>query len=278
MAPSARGRGSGRGAGSKRVWAATIIQPPQDPKLNSWTLRDDHSDTLSDDSTQPPDRVLDTCFDNPIVVENPHVVPIVAENPHVVPNRNDNVVNVGSVHVPLVVPPKKRGRGPAKCTEFDKLRKHGKIPLKINDGDVPEAEKDELIDRVRVDFIFDWDLKNHQKTVWKQLRKRFNAFHHQLHKKSLEYATHEEALANRCSLVEPLVWVKLCGRWGSEAFKKVSMQNIENRKKLKTNHTTGRKSFVRILEEKGPGTENLVEFYKEVRWSKKKGEFVTSTT
>ena len=76
----------------------------------------------------------------------------------------------------------KRGRGPAKCTEFDKLRRHGKIPLRINDGetapccenasffttrvtwilkhhadmsfarwtDVPKSVKDELIDRVRV--------------------------------------------------------------------------------------------------------------------------------
>ena len=77
---------------------------------------------------------------------------------------------------------KRRGRGPAKCTEFEKIRKYGKVLLKINTGetapccsnanmftirvtwivkhhcdmsyarwsDVPQAHKDELIDRVRV--------------------------------------------------------------------------------------------------------------------------------
>ncbi|XP_042942882.1 uncharacterized protein LOC122277064 [Carya illinoinensis] len=77
---------------------------------------------------------------------------------------------------------RRRRRGPAKCTEFEKLRKHGKVLLKINNGetapccsnanmfttrltwivkhhcdmsyprwsDVPQAHKDELIDRVRV--------------------------------------------------------------------------------------------------------------------------------
>ncbi|XP_042958045.1 uncharacterized protein LOC122293555 [Carya illinoinensis] len=176
----------------------------------------------------------------------------------------------------------RRGRGPAKCIEFDKQRKHGKIPLKINDGqtapccenatmfttrvtwilkhhadmsyprwtDVPMVEKEELMDRVRADFILDWEKDNHRKTVWKQLRRRFNAFHHELHKKYLSYDSHEEALASAPGMVGPLVWAKLCGRWGSEAFKKMSKQNKENRSKLKINHTAGRKSFVRVLEEK----------------------------
>ncbi|XP_042950995.1 uncharacterized protein LOC122282961 isoform X2 [Carya illinoinensis] len=176
----------------------------------------------------------------------------------------------------------KRRRGPAKCTEFKKLRKHGKVFLKINDGetapccenasmfttrvkqivrqhcdmsytrwtDVPQAQKDKLIDCVRGDFVLDWDLENHRLTVLKQLRKRFNAFHHELHKKYLSYGSHEEALASGSSMVDPAIWVKLCGRWGSDDFKKISRQNRENRKRLTINHTAGRKSFVRILEEK----------------------------
>ncbi|XP_040997679.1 uncharacterized protein LOC121243625 [Juglans microcarpa x Juglans regia] len=144
--------------------------------------------------------------------------------------------------------------------------------------DVPAAEKDGLMERVRANFILDWDLANHRQTVWKQLRKRFNAFHHQLHKKYLSYGSHEEALAGGTELVSNLVWVKLCGRWESEAFKKMSKQNKENRNKLKTNHTAGRKSFVRVMEEKHSTTANLVEFYKEVRWSRSKDKFVTSTT
>ncbi|KAF5447812.1 hypothetical protein F2P56_033333 [Juglans regia] len=231
---------------------------------------------------------------------------------------------------------RKHGRGPAKCTEFLKLRKHGKVHLKINDGktapccenasmfttrvtwivkhhcemsyakwtDVPQAQKDELIDCVRGDFVLDWELENHRLTVLKQLRKRFNAFHHELHKKYLSYGSHEEALAFGTSMVDSLVWIKLCERWGSDAFKKISSQNRENRKRLNINHTVGRKSFVRILEEKrrnllvisicGVHWEemymlthlqrkratkmNLVEFYKETRWSKKNGKFVTSAT
>ncbi|KAF5447811.1 hypothetical protein F2P56_033333 [Juglans regia] len=205
---------------------------------------------------------------------------------------------------------RKHGRGPAKCTEFLKLRKHGKVHLKINDGktapccenasmfttrvtwivkhhcemsyakwtDVPQAQKDELIDCVRGDFVLDWELENHRLTVLKQLRKRFNAFHHELHKKYLSYGSHEEALAFGTSMVDSLVWIKLCERWGSDAFKKISSQNRENRKRLNINHTVGRKSFVRILEEKRATKMNLVEFYKETRWSKKNGKFVTSAT
>ncbi|XP_040998229.1 uncharacterized protein LOC121244254 [Juglans microcarpa x Juglans regia] len=130
---------------------------------------------------------------------------------------------------------------------------------------------------VRADFILDWDLANHRQTVWKQLHKLFNAFHHKLHKKYLSYGSHEEALAGRTELVSNLVWVKLCGRWGSEAFKKMSKQNKENRNKLKTNYTAGKKSFVRVMKKRST-TANLVEFYKEVRWYRSKDKFVTSTT
>ncbi|XP_035545549.1 uncharacterized protein LOC118348288 [Juglans regia] len=144
--------------------------------------------------------------------------------------------------------------------------------------DVPQAQKDELIERVRGDFVLDWDMANHRLAVLKQLRKRFNAFHHELHKKYLSYKTHEEALSSGGSMVDPIVWDKLCARWGSEDFKKMSRQNQENRKKLTNNHTAGRKSFVRILEEKRATNATLVEFYKETHWSKKNDKFVTPAT
>ena len=69
------------------------------------------------------------------------------------------------------------------------------------------------------DFVLDWDRENHRLAVRKQLRKRFNAFHHELHKKYESYGSHEEALAAGSSMVELQVWVKLCERWGSEEFK-----------------------------------------------------------
>ncbi|XP_042974305.1 uncharacterized protein LOC122305925 [Carya illinoinensis] len=204
----------------------------------------------------------------------------------------------------------KRKRGPAKCIAFEMLRRQGKVLLKINDSetssccanssmftarltqivkqhcdmsyarwtDVPQAQKDELVDRVRADFVLDWDQENHRLTVLKQLRKRFNAFHHQLHKKYESFESHEEALATGCSMVDLNVWVTLCRRWGSDEFKKMARQNRENRKALYVNHTTGRKSFVRILEEKRTANADLVEFYKETHWSKKTGKFVTEAT
>ncbi|KAF5447889.1 hypothetical protein F2P56_033406 [Juglans regia] len=145
-------------------------------------------------------------------------------------------------------------------------------------SDVPPAIKEELIDRVRSDFVLDWDRENDRLTVRKALRKRFNSFHHDLHKIYESYGSHAEALADGTSLVDPIVWVKLCERWGSDAFKKISAQNRENRKKQAINHTSGRKSFVRLLEQKRNENGNLVDFYKETRWSKKKNAFVTDAT
>ncbi|XP_035541712.1 uncharacterized protein LOC118344701 [Juglans regia] len=145
-------------------------------------------------------------------------------------------------------------------------------------SDVPPAIKEELIDRVCSDFVLDWDRENHRLTVTKALRKCFNSFHHDLHKIYESYGSHVEALANGTSLVDPIVWVKLCERWGSDAFKKISAQNRENRDKQAINHTSGRKSFIRLLEQNRNENENLVDFYKETRWSKKKNAFVTDAT
>ncbi|KAF5465272.1 hypothetical protein F2P56_015294 [Juglans regia] len=110
--------------------------------------------------------------------------------------------------------------------------------------DVPTNEKDELVARVQVDFILDWTKKNHRLTVMKTFRKRFNAIRYELHKIYKTFENAEEALANRPSWVNPNVWVKLCGRWSSEEFKSDT-------------------------------DSHLVDFFKDVRWSKKKGKFVT---
>ncbi|XP_042978654.1 uncharacterized protein LOC122309295 [Carya illinoinensis] len=128
------------------------------------------------------------------------------------------------------------------------------------------------------DFVLDWDRENHRLAVRKQLRKRFNAFHHELHKKYESYGSHEEALDAGSMMVGLEVWAKLCERWGTEEFKKIARQNRENRKAQIINHTAGRKSFVRLMEEKRATSANLVEFYKESHWSKKNGKFVTAAT
>ncbi|KAF5465271.1 hypothetical protein F2P56_015293 [Juglans regia] len=141
--------------------------------------------------------------------------------------------------------------------------------------DVPTNEKDELVARVQVDFILDWTKKNHRLTVMKTFRKRFNAIRYELHKIYKTFENAEEALANRPSWVNPNVWVKLCGRWSSEEFKRLSEQNKCNREKQKMNHTVGRTSFLRLMELRSDTDSHLVDFFKDVRWSKKKGKFVT---
>ncbi|XP_018825984.1 uncharacterized protein LOC108994984 isoform X3 [Juglans regia] len=229
--------------------------PTPQSQLCRWT-RMVEQNSSSDDSTQPPDMVLGTEF------------PEISNDPN---TRLENNVN----------PPMRRCRGPAGCTEFMKLRKHDLIPLQINDGeraascsnavffttrvtwiikhhatmvqnswDVVDAqEKEELINRIRADFILDWSKRNHREMVEKNLGKKFNDFHYQLHKIYNGCTTHQEALLKTTSLVEPDVWKKLCERWGSDEFKKISNQNKANRKKQRVNHTAGRKSFVRLIQE-----------------------------
>ncbi|XP_035550036.1 uncharacterized protein LOC109021500 [Juglans regia] len=198
-------------------------------------------DASSDDETQPPSHPLETPCANPCPETEANREPSPREQPDPVQSNRIGIVDndiqgadVSSVPVSNQTQTR-RGRGPAKCTEFEKLRKHGKVLLKINSGetapccenanmfttrlswiikhhcnmsyprwsDVPQEHKDELIDRVRGDFELDWDLENHQLAVTKQLRKRFNAFHHQLHQIYMSYGSHDEALATGTSLVTP---------------------------------------------------------------------------
>ncbi|KAG7956853.1 hypothetical protein I3843_11G144900 [Carya illinoinensis] len=67
------------------------------------------------------------------------------------------MVEVGLVEAQTVLTPNKCGRGPAKCTEFDKLRKHGKISLKIKAGQTATCCKNATMFTARVT----WILKHH---------------------------------------------------------------------------------------------------------------------
>ncbi|XP_042963674.1 uncharacterized protein LOC122297630 [Carya illinoinensis] len=284
-----RGRGpSGPGRGS----VFPLIGRNQQPEPVGWILRDE-AGVDSDDSTQPPDEL------------HPSFLP-----PFIPAEVNTTCNNQDDVCGDHIEPnTSKRGRGVAKGTEFERIRKYGKIPLEIKEGKigpscnnrtvyttrvtwivkhyadmrhvswnvVDEKEKQELIDRVRADFVLDWTLKNHRRTVMSQLSRAYNAFHYKLHKKYLSYATHEEAAkANVGGSVEQTVWEWLCNRWGSDSFKKMSRQNKENRAKQMVNHTSGRTSFVVLMERKKD--KNMIDFYKDVHWSNKKGRFITPTT
>ncbi|KAF5464478.1 hypothetical protein F2P56_014552 [Juglans regia] len=56
----------------------------------------------------------------------------------------------------------------------------------------------------------------------------------------------------------------------------MSEQNRDNRRKQKVNYTSGRTSFVVLMEQKKD--KNLISSYKDVHWSMKKGRFITPTT
>ncbi|KAF5454566.1 hypothetical protein F2P56_024221 [Juglans regia] len=121
-------------------------------------------------------------------------------SPIIEPPSNGDNINVTSPTMPAANQEQpKRRRGPAKCIEFEKVRKYRKVLLKINEGetapccenasmfttrvtqivkqhcdmsyvrwtDVPNAEKNELIERVRGDFVLDWDQENHRLAVLK---------------------------------------------------------------------------------------------------------------
>ncbi|XP_042991783.1 uncharacterized protein LOC122318475 [Carya illinoinensis] len=115
---------------------------------------------------------------------------------------------------------------------------------------VPEDKKIKLIDRIRADFVLDWTRDNHREMIVMHLADKYNAYHYVLHKVYLKYASHQEALRGGTDKVEKSVWEKLCEYWASATFKEKSMRNSSNRQKLKVKHTGGRKSFIRILEEK----------------------------
>ncbi|KAF5458749.1 hypothetical protein F2P56_022756 [Juglans regia] len=140
---------------------------------------------------------------------------------------------------------------------------------------VDKLNKEELTDRVRADFELDWTKSNHREIVGMALAQKYNDFHYLLHCKYLEYETHEAAICGGTKIVNKTVWECLCERWASENFKNLSRRNKSNRKSQKINLTGGRKSFVRLMEEKREQAPNYVAFYKEVHCSTRNGKFIT---
>ncbi|XP_035542433.1 uncharacterized protein LOC108995631 isoform X2 [Juglans regia] len=202
-----RGRGGhSRAESSARSWKDAQGLPPRR------NLHDKEA-TFSNESTQ---AVAAATFSN----ESTQAVAVepVQESTVVAQGGEGNISTVPAI--------KKRGRGPARGTQFDRLRKVGKIPLVIKDGHrgpscehasiftgrvtwivkvyadmrhaswscVPEEEKQELIDRVRADFVLDWTKDNHKEMVITYLSDKYNHYHYELHKVYLKYASHEEAL------------------------------------------------------------------------------------
>ncbi|KAF5443097.1 hypothetical protein F2P56_035685 [Juglans regia] len=161
-----------------------------------------------------------------------------SEEDHALPDDSTSDSNDDSTELPT----RKCGRGPAKDTLFERVRKFGKIPLNIKDGQrglscenynifsgrvtmivrlhanmrhaswkaVEKEEKYELVERVRADFILDWTQSSHRECVTNALARKYNAFHYLLRKQYLGYATHEAALFGGTTWMEKSVWEHLC--------------------------------------------------------------------
>ncbi|XP_042950195.1 uncharacterized protein LOC122282303 [Carya illinoinensis] len=143
----------------------------------------------------------------------------------------------------------------------------------------PEAVPTEGIEVPNlVDFVLDWTRENHHEAVANSLADTYNAYHYELHKHYKKFASHEEVLAGRKEWVKPHVWEWLCQMGASPKFKEQSRRNNNNRKKQKVRHTSGRKSFVRLMEERGEEARNMIEFYKETHWSNEKGKFINAAS
>ncbi|XP_041011476.1 uncharacterized protein LOC121255265 [Juglans microcarpa x Juglans regia] len=79
---------------------------------------------------------------------------------------------------------------------------------------------------LQADFVLDWTKENHREPVVMALVDKYNAYHYELHKHYLKYASHEEALSGGMSLVEKPVWEWLCERWASSPFKGYTRMHV----------------------------------------------------
>ncbi|KAF5477533.1 hypothetical protein F2P56_004165 [Juglans regia] len=239
-----RGRGGhSRAESSAHSWKDAQGLPPRR------NLHDKEA-TFSNESTQ---AIAAATFSN----ESTQVVAVepVQESTDVAQGGEENI------STDIVPPIKKRGRGLARGTQFNRLRKVGKIPLVIKDGHrgpscehasiftgrvtwivkvyadmrhaswscVPEEKKQELIDRVRVDFVLDWTKDNHKEMVITYLSDKYNHYHYELHKVYLKYASHEEALRGGTEMVDKVVWQSQCERWASGTFKNLMVEKLKEK-------------------------------------------------
>ncbi|MFS7919745.1 putative chromatin remodeler Bromodomain family [Helianthus anomalus] len=78
---------------------------------------------------------------------------------------------------------------------------------------------------------------------WRNFKSQLKAAHYDTH------ATDEERLADRDERVRPDQWAFLVSQWSSDEFQRLSARNKANRAKVKFIHTSGTKSFARLLEE-----------------------------
>ncbi|XP_019240632.1 PREDICTED: uncharacterized protein LOC109220628, partial [Nicotiana attenuata] len=96
--------------------------------------------------------------------------------------------------------------------------------------DIPDAAKRWVFDSIQ--------------NAWRKYKNQLLNDHYKA------YENDELRMENRPVDVPESQFRDLLNYWNSSAYKKMSQTNTENRKKLKYPHTTGKKSFARIYEEK----------------------------
>ncbi|KAI3805155.1 hypothetical protein L1987_27265 [Smallanthus sonchifolius] len=121
-------------------------------------------------------------------------------------------------------------------------------PLTYNGwSKMPAENKENMWQKVLARFDIDPSCRN---SVLLSLGSKWRNFKAQL--KASRYDTHatdEERLADREQRVLPDQWSFLVSQWSSDEFQRLSSRNKANRAKVKFIHTSGTKSFARLLEE-----------------------------
>ncbi|KAB1209487.1 hypothetical protein CJ030_MR6G028228 [Morella rubra] len=93
--------------------------------------------------------------------------------------------------------PKKKGRGPAKGTEFDKLRKLAKIPLRVKENASGDSKLTLMkLKLLQGDFVLDWDRFEDQECVKTQLQVSFRQYRYKLHRIYKKFNNTDIARAN----------------------------------------------------------------------------------
>nr|XP_043631054.1 uncharacterized protein LOC122602438 [Erigeron canadensis]XP_043631055.1 uncharacterized protein LOC122602438 [Erigeron canadensis] len=113
--------------------------------------------------------------------------------------------------------------------------------------EVPEENKENMWQKVLSKFDIDSDCRSwvltSLKNKWKNFKCTLKATRYDTHK------TDRERLADRDVRVLPDQWSFLVAKWSSEKWQSISARAKASRAKVKFNHTSGTKSFARLLEE-----------------------------
>ncbi|KAB1207597.1 hypothetical protein CJ030_MR1G018618 [Morella rubra] len=162
--------------------------------------------------------------------------------------------------------PKRRGQGPAKGIEFDKMRKFGRIPLVVIDNAKGVSCDNTRLFTERMTLCLIGTVMKIRKRLSRNCKRRSGSiYRYKLHHFYNSFNDSKVARENPPDDVDIEAWYKLCDRWEDEDYKTLCKKNADNRTKLRVNHTAGSKSLHRLRVEKRSENITAIDFYKRSR-------------